>query len=104
MSAELYNASRRRWGVTGISWSKVPDRSTAAAPAACGDAIEVPLNMAYPMGSVYPASARSGCLSHCGTVEMAEPGAEISGLKSPDSVGPREENGCRACAAETTEP
>ena len=44
-------ASRRRLGVTGISRSNAPESSSAAAPVACGEAIEVPLNIAYPIGS-----------------------------------------------------
>src|SRR3954471_308745 len=72
--------------------------SNAAAPAVCGDAIDVPCSIEYPGGSSYvPATGPPGC--HIGVVEIAAPGATTVGLKPPASVGPRELNGCRLSSA-----
>src|SRR6266542_6177055 len=77
--------------------------SSAAAPAACGEAIEVPLNIEYPGGSTYvPATGPPGC--HSGVDETAAPGAMMLGLNPPSSRGPRELNGCWLSANGQLEP
>src|SRR5260221_633193 len=65
----------------GLNW-----RTTASAPAACGDAIEVPRR---PQCS----PSRVRWLSVAGTRELSDeaihsPGAEISGFSRPSRVGP----------------
>ncbi len=49
--AELVSAERSAAGVTFVPERRAADRSSATSPAACGDAIDVPLNMPYPAGS-----------------------------------------------------
>ena len=77
--------------------------SSAAAPVACGAAIDVPCSIEYPAGRLYVPGTGLGT-SHRGTVEIAAPGATMSGLNPPSSRGPREENGCIDSAAFVTEP
>src|SRR3954447_10568419 len=103
-SAVLYSALRSWAGVTARSVARAADSSSAAAPAVCGEAIEVPLNIAYPAGSVYPASTTSGCFNQRGTVDTADPGAITSGLNPPSSRGPRDVKLCRLRLDDTTEP
>ncbi len=65
---------------------------SAIAPAVCGEAIDVPLNSAYPAGQSYGRHCPAGSCQ-AGIVETAEPGAMTFGLKPPFSSGPRDENG-----------
>src|SRR4051812_4940411 len=77
--------------------------SSAAAPVACGAAIDVPCSIAYPAGRAYVPATGPGA-SQRGVVEIAAPGAMMSGLKPPSSRGPREENGCSDTAFWVFEP
>ncbi len=81
----------RSWSGFGLKpLALAAESRSAPAPAPCGDAIDVPLNIEYPGGSVYvPGTGPPAC--HSGVVETAEPGAIASGLKPPSSAGPTDE-------------
>src|SRR6478609_4232481 len=94
----------RASAVTGTALALAADSSSAAAPATCGAAMDVPLYMPYPAGSAYPASGTDSPASHIGIDETAAPGAAICGASAPFSAGPRDENPKIPCAALTFDP